>query len=399
MSTVIGAGPVSTGPEASTERDVRTSRRPGQPILSLTIPTYNRAKYLGQLLETVLPQFAGITPDVAEVVISDNASEDGTRELVESFVARGLTIRYVRNEVNKGSDANFLQCLDLARGQYAWVLGDDDLLESHAIQSLLSLLAEDEYDLVYMSSYGFSGTADVSGGPGTIGEETEAALQRGRVRKDKLGRFAEVVTDGEYFVEKVNALIGLISVLLVNKNRLEATAHPPIEQLCNTNLMQTGWLFPLVHRRMRVLYVWERLVAYRQFNSGGWGICQVFGVRLERIARQYFRDEPELAQKLMNGVLRYWMFDSIIQMRHGLHTTMNNEDFAGELRQVFARNWRYWVFVYPVANWPLAIADGWYWCLSLVNRLTRAAQAVLRHVFRHGRYLRPDGARVEPALR
>jgi hypothetical protein len=298
----------------------------------------------------------------------------------------------VRNEVNKGSDANFLQCLDLARGQYAWVLGDDDLLEPHAIQSLLSLLAQDEYDLVYMSSYGFSG------GAGLSGEETDAALHRGQVRKDKLGRFAEVVTDGEYFVEKVNALIGLISVLLVNKNRLEATPHPPIEQLCNTNLMQTGWLFPLVHRRMRVLYVWERLVAYRQFNSGGWGICQVFGVRLERIARQYFRDEPELARKLMNGVLQYWMFDSIIQMRHGLHTTMNNEDFAAELRQVFARNWRFWVFVYPVANWPLPMADAWYRCLSLVNRLTRAVQAVWRHVFRHGRYLRPDAGPVGRAL-
>ena len=367
-----------------------TGRRPGQPLLSVTIPTYNREGYLAELLETLLPQFAGLAEDEAEVVISDNASEDGTRELVERFQARGLPCRYVRNAVNKGSDANFLQCMELARGQYCWVLGDDDLLEPHAIASLLSLLAQDEYDLVYLSSYGF--------GDGGFGAgSAEHTFRTSQVRRDGLGRFAEVVTDGEYFVGKANALIGLISVMLVNRNRLKATPHPPIERLCNTNLMQLGWLFPLVHREMRVLYVWERLVGYRQFNSGGWGICEVFGVRLARIASEYFKDEPQLARALMNSVLRYWMFDSIIQMRHGLHTTMKRENFAGELRHRFACNWRYWVFVYPVANWPLRLADAWYRVLSVVNRATRIVQGVWRHVFRHGRYLRPgsEGAMVE----
>jgi glycosyltransferase involved in cell wall biosynthesis len=319
-----------------------------------------------------------VPTDVAELVISDNASEDTTAEVIAGFQARGLPCRYVRNEVNKGSDANFLQCLNLARGQYAWVLGDDDLLMPNTIASLLSLLAEGEYDLVYLSSLGFGGEA---------GQENFSGPQ---THQDQLGRFAEVVTDGEYFLEKVNALIGLISVMLVNKNLLEVTPHPPIEELCNTNLMQVGWLFPLVRGRMRVLYVWERLVAYRQFNSGGWGICEVFGVRLERIARSYFEREPRLARALMNGVLRYWMFDSIIQMRHGLHSTMNCENFAADIRHIFARNWRYWMFVHPVASWPLPLADAWHCVFAMVNRLTRAAQAMGRHVFRHGRYLRPQ---------
>lgn len=357
---------------------VNAGRRPGQPVLSLTIPTYNRARYLAELLETLLPQFAGVPTDVAELVISDNASEDNTAEVIRGFQERELPCRYVRNEVNRGSDANFLQCLSLARGQYAWVLGDDDLLMPHTIASLLELLAESEYDLVYLSSFGFGGEA---------GQQSFSGRQ---VREDKLGRFAEVVTDGEYFLEKVNALIGLISVLVVNKNLLEATPHPPIDELSNTNLMQVGWLFPLIHRRMRVLYVWERLVAYRQFNSGGWGICEVFGARLEKTARRYFAREPRLARALTNGVLRYWMFDSIIQMRHGLHSTMNSENFAADMRHVFARNWRYWVFVYPVASWVLPAADAWYRVFAMVNRLTRAAQAVWRHVFGHGRYLRPQ---------
>jgi glycosyltransferase involved in cell wall biosynthesis len=283
----------------------------------------------------------------------------------------------VRNGENIGADGNFLRCLEEARGQYVWVMGDDDLLVPGAIADLLSLLEQHEVDLVYLSSFSFSGPVDL-----------EAAR---REMADKLGRFAEIVTDGGYFLEKVNALIGLISVMLINKNRLEATAHPPIEGLHNSNLMQVGWLFPLLRRKASVLYVWQRLVAYRSYNSGGWGICEVFGVRLRRIANEYFGEEPELARALMNGVLRYWLCDAILEVRRGRHAEMHDENFAADIRHLFARNWRYWVFVWPVAELPMPMARGVHRCLAAVNKVTRVVQGVWRHLFRHGVYLRPRG--------
>ena len=228
--------------------------------------------------------------------------------------------------------------------------------------------------MVYLSSVAFSG---------------ELQLDGAQV-KDKLGRYAEVVTDGRYFLEKVNALLGLISVVLINRNRLFATEHPPIEALHDTNLVQMGWIFPLIRRQMRVLYCWERMVAYRSYNSGGWGICEVFGVRLERIARQYFASDPALARALMNGVLRYWLCDAILEMRRGRHAEMNAENFAEDIRHVFARNWRYWVFIYPVAELPLPLATAVHRVLRTVNKVTRAAQALRRHVFGHGEYVRPS---------
>jgi hypothetical protein len=153
--------------------------------------------------------------------------------------------------------------------------------------------------------------------------------------------------------------------------------------------MQVGWLFPLVHQRMSVLFVWKRLVGYRSYNSGGWGICEVFGNRLQRIARQYFAQEPRLARGLMNGVLRYWMCDAIIEMRRGRHAEMNQENFAADIRHVFYTNWRYWLFVYPVAELPLPLAEPLYFFLANLNKLTRISQGMYRHLFRHGRYLQP----------
>ena len=257
------------------------------------------------------------------------------------------------------------------------MLGDDDLPLPGAIAGLLSLLQKGEadggYDLAYLSSVAFSGSLGLG--------EVQAA--------DKLGRYAEVVTDGRYFLEKVNALLGLISVVIINRNRLFATPHPSLDALHDSNLLQMGWIFPLIRRRMRVLYSWQRLLAYRSYNSGGWGICEVFGVRLERIARGYFAEDPALTRALMNGVLRYWLCDAIVEMRRGRHAEMNAENFAADIRHVFAHNWRYWVFIYPTAELPLALAEPLHRGLQLINKLSRATQALRRHVFSHGKYLRP----------
>ena len=332
-----------------------------RPILTLAIPTFNRSAYLAELLECLLPQFANESR--AELIVSDNASTDETKTTVMTFVQRGLKVQYIRNAENLGSDRNFLQCLNVASGKYVWVMGDDDLLAPGAIAIILRMVEQEEYDLVYLSSLGFSGHC------------------RPVPNRDQLGRFAEVVTDGEYFLEKVNALIGLISVNIINKDRLLASNHPPIADLRESNLIQVGWLFPVIHRRCRVLYIFERLVFYRRFNSGGWGICEVFGLRLHTIARSYFSDEPSLAHSLMNGVLRYWLPDVIIEMRRGHQQSMNAEDFAQTLQPLFKRNWRYWIFVYLVAVPPLPIALLVHFMNTKMNRAARAIQGVFRHLF------------------
>lgn len=341
----------------------------GRPILTLAIPTFNRGPYLAELLECLIAQFEG--EPRAELIVSDNASDDGTENIVEGFIARGLPCRYTRNPHNIGADGNFLQCLDLATGKYVWVMGDDDLLAPNTIAVLLSMLGGEEYDLVYLSSLGFSGN-------------TRPAAQ-----PDALGRFAEVITDATYFLQKVNALIGLISVNIVNKDRLLASGHPPISDLRDSNLIQVGWLFPVIHARCRILYVFERMVFYRRFNSGGWGICEVFGLRLRTIAKRYFAAEPFLADSLMNGVLRFWLPDVIVEMRRGQQNSMKAEDFAHTLQPLFSRNWRYWVFVYLVAVPPLAIAVPLHRVNRAWNRLSRSAQALFRHFFRHSTQIQP----------
>lgn len=383
VSSELDVGAGSPAPTAGSRTGTSKSRGLAVPLLSITIPTYNRAPFLAELLGVLLPQLRD--EPRAELVVSDNASTDETSELIARMEQLGLRLRHLRNAQNIGSDANFLQCLEEARGKYVWVLGDDDLLTPGAVGQLLSLLEQAEapdslgrpqdFDLVYLSSFGFSGRY--------------TAPSRGQV-EDRLGRFAEVVTSGPYFLEKVNALVGLISAIIINKERLAALPHPPIASLCDTNLIQVGWIFPLLHRRCRVLYVWQRLLAYRSFNSTGWGVCEVFGLRLHSIASRYFRYEPALGNALRNGTLRYWLSDKIFSIRTGEENAgMHAEDVTRLLEPEFRGNWRYWVFCWTMARPPLAVVRLLRPILTWANRLTRVAQALRRHVLGHGRYLRP----------
>lgn len=99
--------------------------------LSICIPTYNRARFLADLFDSILSQ-TGYTIEV-EVVVSDNASTDDTAAIVAAYRDRLPNFVYVCAEENIGADRNFLRVVDCARGDYCWLMGSDDKLEPGSI--------------------------------------------------------------------------------------------------------------------------------------------------------------------------------------------------------------------------------------------------------------------------
>lgn len=106
------------------------------PRLSICIPTYNRSRYIGELLDSIIAQGY---PEV-EVVVSDNASEDETGETVGRYREKLPNLRYIRQPENIGADRNFLAVVNSATGSHAWLIGDDDKLEPGAIERILAAL-------------------------------------------------------------------------------------------------------------------------------------------------------------------------------------------------------------------------------------------------------------------
>jgi len=117
------------------------------PTLSICIPTYNRAKFLDDAIESVVSQINVDIQNRIEICISDNASVDDTKEIIEKWKKNSpVPIVYHKNEVNIGGDLNFLQVVKLAKGSYCWFLGDDDVLRMGSIERILKEI-EDGYDI------------------------------------------------------------------------------------------------------------------------------------------------------------------------------------------------------------------------------------------------------------
>ena len=92
------------------------------PLLSICIPTYNRSDYLSKSLDSLvcLPEFSSTE---VEVVISDNASTDDTKQVVKNYSDKYKNIHYYRNDVNI-RDKNFPTVIKLAHGSFRKLCND-----------------------------------------------------------------------------------------------------------------------------------------------------------------------------------------------------------------------------------------------------------------------------------
>ncbi|MDO8471426.1 MAG: glycosyltransferase [bacterium] len=108
--------------------------------VTVSIPTYNRARFIGKAVDSVLAQ----TYKDIEILIIDNASTDDTQKIISSFDDN--RIKYVKNEENIGIIGNWNKCIGLTQGQYLMILGDDDVLHCDFIKK--SLEAHEKYSEV-----------------------------------------------------------------------------------------------------------------------------------------------------------------------------------------------------------------------------------------------------------
>ena len=100
-------------------------------VLSICVPTYNRANFLRHLFPHIR-EVAKAFDFSYEIVVSDNCSPDETPEIVQGFIAEGLPIRYFRQEENKRL-SNLFSAFRHARGEFLVYLADDDLIIPEAL--------------------------------------------------------------------------------------------------------------------------------------------------------------------------------------------------------------------------------------------------------------------------
>lgn len=98
--------------------------------VSVILPTFNRARYIRAAISSLLEQ----SRRPREIIVVDDGSTDGTAAACAEF---GDKVRYVRQPENRGKTAAINRGLALASADYIWIMDDDDIAPSDALERLL----------------------------------------------------------------------------------------------------------------------------------------------------------------------------------------------------------------------------------------------------------------------
>ena len=119
-------------------------------VLSICIPTYNRKTLLKEILDEILRY----PYNDIEIIVIDNASTDGTKELLDSY--HDLRLRVKFNEQNIGMTNNQVLAAFSGNGKYTLVLIDRDKLDSRKLVYITKRLHQLDMPIILLSDFGIS---------------------------------------------------------------------------------------------------------------------------------------------------------------------------------------------------------------------------------------------------
>lgn len=340
-----------TGVSDSTSVD-----RPPDLLLSIAIPTYNRAEYLELCLSTLLPQAALAGTDV-EVRISDNASADGTREVVESFVRRGFSFHYHRHAENIGSDRNIAHCFNEARGKYVLILGDDDVLIDGSLATIIAVLRSGNYGGVFIRAYGYD--SDFS--------------------REKPFQFAarpKSYVDANAYVRRIALQTTFISSLVINKRLLQSV---DANRYVGTSLVQSYLFFSAVFSSGENVIFNRYLVAAKRNNSGGYNFLDVFFHSFNTMMRTFIGRglDPKAIRSINRKLLWRYFPDRLLRLRRSRSDVAEISDVYASLLALYRQEPLFWICAAPVLKLPRGLAMLWGYCVVAASRLVNGEIARL----------------------
>lgn len=214
--------------------------------LTIGIPTYNGAKYLAESIESAVSQLSELLQPRVEILVSDNASTDGTSEIVQRYVAMYPDVMsYSRNEQNIGYDRNVDTLFKVAKGKYVWLLGDDDVLVSGALKRFFSVLSQQKNIAVFVLPTSF---VNISTGNRSWNRQFPEDV---------------VCVNGDDFLQKTLWATAALSSLCIRKADWNAEL---LEQYFGSQWIHIGGIIEIMRHRNSAYVFSEEMVVVRLEN-------------------------------------------------------------------------------------------------------------------------------------
>lgn len=117
------------------------------PLISAVLTVYNKAPFLPDTIRSLRRQ----AEDEREVeyIFVDDASSDGSVEIIESLMADAPHVRIIENQDNRGPSIRLNQGATAAAGSYLYFLDGDDIATRGAMSGMLRLLKQEQADFIY----------------------------------------------------------------------------------------------------------------------------------------------------------------------------------------------------------------------------------------------------------
>ena len=131
-------------------------------LLTIAIPTYNRAELLDKQLTWLSQAIQGFESE-CEILVSDNCSTDHTQSIISKWqnILTNITFKSNKNPENIGVMRNIFHCLSSATTKYVWTIGDDDPIQERAVAYVMDKIKNiDDLSLLFLN---FSGRNKITG--------------------------------------------------------------------------------------------------------------------------------------------------------------------------------------------------------------------------------------------
>lgn len=343
-----------------TRPSVTPTPRPKPPLLTIAIPTYNRAADLARLLEALRSELSKLEDRVG-LIIADNASTDHTGAVIARFVAswpQGRA-RVIRQSTNLGMDGNFSACAAAIDGDFFWFMGDDDLPVRGAVPALLDLLERERPDLVCVASRWLRDINAVANEP------LPAAL-----RHRCLSR--------ETFCRELHVWATFLTGMIVRRTAFLADPQAR-ERLAGTHLTQLSWVMERLREGERFVQVDTPCVLATAGNTGGYSVVTVFGEHFPRIVRENLSGTPaqrRMARQMVLRTMLRFLPGLLWDLRHARLGDFQAENVAQALRPQLGSHPVTALILLPISRLPqpaarlvMKVASGLARALAQFDRL------------------------------
>ena len=117
--------------------------------ISICVPTFNRFEHLQETIENIV-EITKSQDLIEEILVIDNNENNRAENIIRKLSRKSEKIRYIKNEENIGPENNFKKCIIESRGQYVWLIADDDFLFQDSIEKISDIIARN-YDCIFLN--------------------------------------------------------------------------------------------------------------------------------------------------------------------------------------------------------------------------------------------------------